>query len=74
MTLSPETRRNFIAETFFTCMLLFENAPEQATIERWTDEEIKTAMDWAHAEYLRRQIDSMMPDNNPKPSILQQFA
>ena len=74
MTLPPKVRMDFIAELFFTSMLLFENAPEQRTIEQWTDEEIKTAMDWAHAEYLRRQIDSMMPDNNPKPSILQQFA
>lgn len=73
MNLPPHVRRAFVAEVFFTCQSLFDAPPELCIIESWSDTEVKAVLDWAQAEYLIRQIDSMMPRNNPQPAILHAF-
>ena len=73
VTLAPAVRRQLISEVFFTSILLFDAPPEQSTIEQWTDSEVKAALDWVHAAYLARQLDSSMPQPGKKPPCLQQF-
>lgn len=68
-----EVRQTMVAEVFFTSMMIFENPPEQATIEQWSDSDVKRALDWVQAAYLARQLDSMMPEPTSKPPCLQQF-
>jgi len=65
-------RRGFIAEFTMSAMVLFEHGPEQATVEGWSDSDLKAALDWAQGAYLARQIDSTMPEPR-KPSCLRHY-
>lgn len=74
------TRRGMNVRTLFVTALsailgeLFDVPPDEPTLANWTDSELKTALDWAQAEYLTRQALSLMPHNPlQKPSVLKPF-
>lgn len=66
-------RERMAAEFQMTAMSVLEYAPPAREINRWTEAEVKSAMDWAHAEYLYWQIAVTGMERPTKPAILAHY-